>query len=217
MGPLMPYQKRMLAASLMLMAAGSLVYWDADITAAQKTATLPQVLDDVPGWRRVHTDPLTDAIVEDLRLDDYVNSHYSDGRQTVALYVGYYLSSQKVGAAHSPLVCFPGQGWTLSDFQKKTVAVNSDEIDLMRLRVSASGKNQLLLYWFQAYDRTTSDTFLQKLYTLLAKITHRRQDNAFVRVTVPIEADRVDEAYAAGLSFIQAFFPQLLNHVREDA
>jgi EpsI family protein len=217
MGPLMPYQKRMLTATLMLMAASSLVYWEADIRAARKTATLPQVLENVPGWRRVHTEPLNDAVVAELRLDDYVNSRYSDGRHTVALYVGYYLSSQKVGAAHSPLVCFPGQGWSLSDFQKQTVAVNAAEIDLMRIRASAPGTNQLLLYWFQAYDRTTSDTFLQKLYTLLARVRHRRQDNAFVRVTVPIEADRVDEAYAAGICFIRAFFPPLLNHVREDA
>ena len=213
----MPYQKRMLIATLLLAAASSLAYWDADIKAAQKSSSLSQVLENIPGWRRVDTDLLKEAIVKDLQLDDYVNSHYSDGRDIVSLYVGYYLSSKKVGAAHSPLVCFPGQGWTLSDFETRKLTVNSDEIDLMKMRATAPGRNELLLYWFQAYDRTTGDTFLQKLYALLAKIRHRRQDNAFVRVTVPIAADRADEAYAAGVRFIEAFFPRLLNHVREDA
>jgi hypothetical protein len=46
-------------------------------------------------------------------------------------------------------------------------------------------------------------------------IAHRREDNAFVRVTVPMEKRSAEEAYAVGLSFIKAFYPQFLAHVQE--
>ena len=68
--------------------------------------------------------PLGPKIVKALELDDYANQSYSDGKDTISLYIGYYFTAKKVGAAHDPLVCFPGQGWVVSDTQKDKIVLN---------------------------------------------------------------------------------------------
>jgi EpsI family protein len=192
------------------------VYWQPESKAAKKQLTLSETLMKIKSWHSEGMVELDRGIVESLELDDYVNHNFSNGSKTVSLYIGYYLTSKKVGAAHSPLVCFPGQGWHLSDSENKTLKVGEEKINLAKMIGSIGTRKELLIYWFQAYDRTSPGTFLQKLYTLWSKFHNGRTDNAFVRITVPIQGKSIDEAYATGLKFIQAFYPQFIGYVKEN-
>jgi EpsI family protein len=196
---------------------GALVYWGGESFATRKAARLDEALAEVSGWQSAGPAPLDSKIVAALELDDYYNRQLTNGKDRVSLYIGYYLSSKKVGAAHSPLVCFPGQGWLLQDFVTRSETIDGKEINLMHIVASTSQQKELLIFWFQAFDRTSPSEFIQKLYTLWSKFTNRREDNAFVRVTVPMEKRSAEEAYAVGLSFIKAFYPHFLEHVRESA
>ena len=214
MGPISRFKIILLSGCFL--AAGLLAGWSGESLAARKSATLDQALADVGGWKGAGAVPLDDRIFSALDIDDYFNQHLTNGNDSVTLYIGYYLSSKKVGAAHSPLVCFPGQGWLLEDFVRKTETVGGQTVNLMRLVASTPQHKELLIFWFQAFDRTSPSEFTQKLNTLWSKFVHRREDNAFVRVTVPLEKRTADEAYEIGLSFIQAFYPKFLAHVREN-
>ena len=46
-----------------------------------------------------------------LQLDDYVFANYKGHGNKINLYIGYYYSADKAYRAHSPLVCYPAQGW----------------------------------------------------------------------------------------------------------
>jgi hypothetical protein len=81
---------------------------------------------------------------------------------------------------------------------------------------SIGPRKELLIYWFQAYDRTSPGTFRQKFNTLLSKFHKGREDNAFVRITVPMNEITVDEAYSTGKNFIEKFYPHFLKYVREN-
>lgn len=81
---------------------------------------------------------------------------------------------------------------------------------------SIGSRKELLIYLFQAYDRTSPGTFLQKLNTLWSKFRNGREDNAFVRITVPLNGMAVDEAYSTGKKFVENFYPQFLKYVREN-
>ena len=74
---------------------------------------------------------------------------------------------------------------------------------------------ELLLYWYQAFDKTSPGTLLQKTYVLLAKFLHHREDNAFVRVSVPMEGQSIEEAFDIGAEFIEAFYPLFLKYVKD--
>lgn len=208
-------KRRILVVVVCLLTAGALGSWRPQIVPAKKGTPLAQTLGNIDGWRDSGVLPLDPKILKELRLDDYANNYFSNGGDRVSLYIGYYLTSKEVGAAHSPLVCFPGQGWLLSDFEKRTVRVGENGVHLMAIKAATPQTKELLLYWFQAYERTSPSTFWQKLYVLLSKYAHKREDNAFVRVTVPMDKMSKNEAYEVGVRFIEAFYPVFLDYVRQ--
>ena len=209
-------RSRIIVVVICFIVAAIFVYWEPDVNIAKKERALAEALADIEGWKNSGLIQIDQRIVEELKLDGYVNNYFANSEGVVSLYIGYYLSSQKVSAAHSPLVCFPGQGWDLSDFEEKSVKVGDLTVNLMRIIAAAPERKELLIYWFQAYDKTSSGEFLQKINTLLAKFVDGREDNAFVRVTVPMKNMNVDQAYKIGVDFIKAFYPRFLEHVKND-
>jgi EpsI family protein len=169
----------------------------------------------IEGWHNKGLVELDRGIVESLELDDYVNNNLSNGRETISLYIGYYLTSTKVGAAHSPLICYPGQGWILSDSENKTLKIGEIKINHKKMITTIGARKELLIYWFQAYDRTSSGSFLQKLNTLWSKFKNGREDNAFVRITVPMSGKTAEQAYSIGKDFIEIFYPLFLEYIQK--
>jgi len=191
-----------------------LVYWQPDSKEAKKRFTLAQTFANIKGWQNNGLVLLDRRILKTLELDDYVNHNFSNDGDNVYLYIGYYLTSKKVGAVHSPLVCFPGQGWVLSESENKTLKIDEEKINLTKIIASIGSRKELLIYWFQAYDRTSPGTFLQKLNILFSKFRNKRVDNAFVRITVPIQNGSIEEAYNSGVKFIEDFYPVFLDYVK---
>jgi EpsI family protein len=208
--------KRWLILSVALLLTCAVIYWSSESTAAQKAQPLRQALGAIDGWRAGKPLDLGDEVVEALMLDDHLYRNYHKGGQVVSLYIGYYLTTQKVGAAHSPLVCFPGQGWMLSNAQSMTVATSSGDIQLEKMIAAKGGHRELLLYWFQSYDRSSSGTLRQKVNNFLSRFQNNREDNAFVRITVPLSDMSETDALEAGIDFIKAFYPAFLAYVKSD-
>jgi len=194
--------------------AGSVVYSRTEQPPIVKTVQLHEVLSDIKGWNKSPPVPLDTEIAAALQVDDYININYFRGDETISLYVGYYYSTGKIGASHSPLVCFPGQGWLLSDREDKTIHVESDTINLEKMVASRGDRQELLIYWFQAYDRTSPGTFMQKVNNFLIKLKGDMDHNAFVRVTVPIKNNDFDKAYQTGVDYINAFYPPFLKFIK---
>lgn len=191
----------------------SLIYGDKGSENARKPVPLTHALANLPGWTTAGNLPLDAKIVDSLELDDYFYQNFTNGKESVSLYIGYYFSSKKVGAAHSPLVCFPGQGWLLQGGRQRAINVGGEKINLMSVEASTPNRKELLIFWFQAFDDTSSSEFFQKLYTLKSKILNGREDNAFVRITVPMDKISPDAAYAIGVGFIQTFYPSFLKQI----
>ena len=70
----------------------------------EKTATEPlrQVSSKIEGWRLSSSFPMDARIVEELKLDDYLFQSFARNKELVTLYIGYYRTAKKVGAAHDP-------------------------------------------------------------------------------------------------------------------
>jgi EpsI family protein len=193
-----------------------LIYRQTEPVVVVKPLTLSQAFANIDGW---HNDGLFDLetrIIESLDIDDYINTRFSKDDVTVSLYIGYYLTLKKVGASHSPLVCYPGQGWYLSDGEKESLIIGEEKINLVRMIASIGSRKELLVYWFQAYDKNSTGTFLQKLNTLWSKFQNGREDNAFVRITIPISDSNADVAYKEVKEFIKLFYPRFLKYVKEN-
>ena len=106
---------------------GAFTYLRPVASIQNRKAALAQTLSHIGNWQTVSVSPLDSIIAEELKLDDYVFQNYAQGDEKIDLYVGYYYHSVKVGAAHDPLVCFPGQGWQVSDFHKSSLNVAGND------------------------------------------------------------------------------------------
>ena len=194
-----------------------LIYRAPTSKAVKKELPLAQALSNINGWTLRGNSPLNPRIVKSLELDDYVNHTYSNGNSTISLYIGYYLTTTKVGAAHSPLVCFPGQGWVLSNEEERTVDVEKRRIHVTSMVINRGDTSELVIYWFQAGSKTSPGTFLQKLYGLQNKLLEGREDNAFVRISVPLNNTSEKEALALITDFMGAFYPVFLEYIKHDS
>jgi EpsI family protein len=181
-----------------------------------KRASLSQAVSALKGWKLEEIMKLDPNIIDSLELDDFLNQNYTNGNSTVSLYLGYYMTSKKVGAAHSPLVCFPGQGWLVSDKTEASMQIGDQTIHYSSIVVSKGQIKSLVVYWFQAGDKTSSGTFFQKVNLLLAKFYHSREDNAFVRVSISMNGRSKQESFQEIKHFIRAFYPKLLEYLWHD-
>jgi hypothetical protein len=78
----------------------------------EKKIKLTEALAHIDGYKVVNSSNLEENIYQFLDLDDYLFRTYEKDGVKITLYIGFYYTVDKVSAAHSPLVCFPGQGWT---------------------------------------------------------------------------------------------------------
>jgi EpsI family protein len=183
-----------------------------------KPFPLPKILNNVNGWKVAGQFPMEEKIVRALELDDYVFAGFANGQDRVGLYIGYYLTTKKVGAAHDPLVCFPGQGWVLSDKSTGKLSVGPEGKDVVSYSsmVANKGKDrELLVYWFQSYDETSGGTFSQKLRSLAVKFRGGGEDNAFVRVSTELGEQSQEQAREIIFRFVRDFYPVFLTYIRQ--
>jgi EpsI family protein len=209
-------QKRIIILIVCLLATAALVWSQSASKAHHKNATLNDVLNRVGGWNSGAPVDIDPEIVKVLNLDDYLNRYYFKEKEAVSLYIGYYLTKSKIGAAHDPMVCFPGQGFVLSGISKGTynLPTSGKTIAYATMTAEKNQKKDLIIYWFQSFDQTNTDTFRQKIDLFLQQVKHRREDNAFVRITVSLENRSQQEGLKLGFDFIDAFYPRFLEYVR---
>lgn len=180
---------------------------------------LTHALSKIEGWTCIGSTPLRNKVVNALKLDDYANMSFSDGRHIVGLYVGFYFTDKKIGAAHDPTVCYPGQGWLLSDMKKAKLNLRglSTPINYSSMIGRLGPEKDLIFYWFQSFDKTSSDTFFQKIEALWGRVKGQPEDNAFVRLTISLSEDSLLGSRRALDDFISHFYPVFLRYMKHSS
>jgi len=148
-----------------------------------------------------------------LGLEDYILSDYSEpGGAAVNFYVAYYASQRKGSSPHSPMVCIPGGGWQITDFQRVSYTSEALKLSLPlnRVIIEQDSKKHLVYYWFVQRGRNVANEYWSKWYLFADAITKNRTDGALVRLVTPIyrgePENRADERLQA---FLQELAPRL--------
>ena len=181
-----------------------------------RTKDIRQSLANIPEWKQEAFQALDKEIVDSLKLDDYLNADYVRGTSRVSLYIGYYFTGTKVGAAHDPMVCFPGQGWHISGIEKGSMYIDETNVRISYSSMVATRdkRRELIIYWFQAGEVACPDTLKQKLYTFMNKISNKPEENAFVRITMDISAISRQEGEKIIKEFVKDFYPVFLRYIQ---
>lgn len=177
---------------------------------------LRQVFSRIGGWGVVANFPMDAQIVEALKLDDHLFQSYAREKKRVNLYIGYYRTAKKVGAAHDPLVCFQGQGWQIGnrDTGEYVITQSPDlRISYSSMIAKRQDDRELIVYWFQANGKANANTLSQKISMLLDKLSGTGEDNAFVRISAPIGGEPPEAVRKKLFDFIEDFYPEFYKYV----
>lgn len=215
MGNKNKYNKKLIVIILLFSISSglTLIKRDADFKVIKKQS-LKETFTSIDGYlikRHLEVEP---EIYNFLKLDDYMYTVYEKDEINFTLYIGYYFTAEKVSSAHSPLVCFPAQGWILGNLRSHSVSVDNNKVNYAEMEAALGNTNKvLILYWFQTYKQTTTHTLYEKIYALFNRLFQNEGQNAFVRITIPLNSISREDALKAGVEFIRSFYPKFIRYI----
>lgn len=173
----------------------------------------PNRLADWEGERQ-YLEPGIEAV---LAADDYLLMKYvsRDQKQPVDFFIAYYDKLTEGGGIHSPEVCLPAGGWEISEIQKLTISVSTEEkgdiaLPVNRAIIQKGLHRQLAYYWFDMRGRKLNGDYESKAYTIYDSIAYGRADGALVRVITPIAPNESEESAEKRLSaFLENAIPNM--------
>jgi exosortase D (VPLPA-CTERM-specific) len=179
-GYLMPLYASLLLTCLLVL-TGSLISNRSEIIPERsRFVAFPATIGE---WRG-RSSQLEASTENSLALDDYILSDYSkpDGK-VVNLYVAYYASQRTGESPHSPLVCIPATGWSITRLEQLDTDTSHP---LNRAIIERNGTKQLVYYWYEERGRSIANEYWSKWYLLSDAITKNRSDGALVRLITAI-------------------------------
>ena len=135
---------------------------------------------------------------------------------SVTLYVGGYLNMDKSDLAHSPLVCYTGQGWTYHDNGTYSVTLGEPQkaIDVSSIVIQKGNQRELVWYWFQSDNYSSASLFHMRMKLFLEKLTGRDTRNVFARISVPIDSDGFKLSDEILHRFVKQIYPELNEYFK---
>jgi len=179
-----PFFVSMALVSVSLVAVNMLDQREEVIPERKAFVTFPLLIEDWQGKQ----ERLLPNISDKLAVTDYVLNDYSNGASApVNFYVAYYESQRKGISPHSPRVCIPGGGWSISDIERFKIDQESgDAIPVNRAIIQNGKYKQLVYYWFKQRGRDIASEYWMKWYLLTDSLSRQRTDGSMVRLTTPI-------------------------------
>jgi len=207
--------RKLLILVCVLLSACILVYTQRRIPQVVVDTSLKQFFSQIEGFETPIIIDMSSDAVNMLNLDDYFFADYKGPFGNANLYIGYYYSANKAYAAHSPLVCYPSQGWKIDSKPKKgTLQVGSQTIEFEEITTSLDGTKELVLYWYQAGLFTNTQIYKNKIDMGYNKLMNNSEQHGFVRVAIPITAD-YEGAHQVATNFIEAFYPHFVRYISQ--
>ncbi len=162
-------------------------------------------------WRLEADSPIPGDMLAALKADRVVNQVYRDRSGIQAgLFVAWF-QSQRGGERqpHSPKVCLPGSGWTLTDFSDTALATRAGPITASRVVAATPWSRTVFLYWYQTPRRVVSGEWAAKFWLVADALRDRRTDAALVRIDVNAAALGDARASEAAARFAREVYPWL--------
>lgn len=163
-------------------------------------------------------DSLEKIYLDQLKLDDYLMSNYTNDKgDLVNFYVAYYESQRKGASVHSPRSCIPGGGWKIAKHQTRELVLNDgSNLPVNRLLIQKGSNKQLVYYWFDQRGRSLTNEYAVKWYLFWDALTRNRTDGSLVRAIVSIKpGEDVEVGDETLLNFVNLVNKDLSRYIPE--
>lgn len=156
-----------------------------------------------------------EAILDKLKVSEYLSREYVKPPHRVGFYVGYYTAQREGAQIHSPKHCLPGGGWrSVSEKTFSEVLPGYGPINYAESVYQKGDEKQVFVYWYQMKDATVTGDYGLKLRMILNSLLYRRNDGAFIRLSAPVRGS-VEETAASLKLFMTEVLPPLREHLPE--
>lgn len=183
-------------------------------TPIRKMRPLSDYLKHINGYETLNQIKMTEDNLNMLDLDDYIFINFKRNGVNVNLYIGYYYTSNKAYAAHSPLVCYPSQGWKV---ERKPITAMLDlgdyRINYEEIVTSFGQAKELVLYWYQAGLHTNTIVYRNKISMGYNKFTKNDEQHGFVRISIPFTGASYADVKKTAIDFMKAFYPRFIEFI----
>ena len=177
---------------------------------------LKQHFQSINNYKTIRHIELEDNALKMLKLDDYIYADYEGPNGKINLYIGYYYTANKAYASHSPLICYPSQGW---EIKKKptthTLKVGPYTIHYEEIITSLGEETELVIYWYQSHLLTNTQIYQNKIDMGYNKVLNNGEQHAFVRISVPLASTSSKNVEQVATAFINAFYPQFVDFINK--
>lgn len=176
---------------------------------------LKQYFQTIDNYKILRHIELADNHLTMLKLDDYLYTDYEGPNGKVNLYIGYYYTANKAYASHSPMICYPSQGWEIDrQPSKHTLNVGPHSIHYEEIVTSLSEETELVIYWYQSHLMTNTQIYQNKIDMGYNKFIHNSEQHAFIRVSVTLTNASHKDTEQIATDFIKTFYPQFVNFIK---
>ncbi len=205
---------KLLILIVIFLGTTALVYGMKQPGANKGKIALNEQLINIPGYSIIRKIALNKDALQMLKLDDYLFADYQGPDGKVNLYIGYYYTAAKAYASHSPLICYPSQGWKIdSGPSAGTLNIPPTTIHYEEITTSQGDKKELVLFWYQSRLQTATQIYKNKINMGYNKLVHNDQQHGFVRVAVPFADSTYTKAKNMATTFIRAFYPKFTKYI----
>jgi len=150
---------------------------------------------EVGGLQLVRKSTLSEPVLAAINPEAYVMAQYGPTSRAWT-YVAFYSGYGATGA-HDPSVCYPSQGWVISELSNHRVELAPGEILNAKLfRANQGPQVELVLYWFQPSRRWPATEPAEWIWRVFDAVTGAKQ-YAFVRLSIPLSDTSSDHEQRA--------------------
>jgi len=165
----------------------------------------------LPGWTLMPDEfsptvinPQQEAMIQQIYDETVVRSYRDDASGAVVmLALAYGRDQSHKNQVHKPEVCYPAQGFTLSDVQKVDLPLLGRTVPSTRLTARLESRTEFVQYWMLQGDRVIRGALQQNLFRTVRALQGVRTDGLLFRTSV-IGSDAA-AAYAVQESFVEKF------------
>jgi len=140
-------------------------------------------------WQVTSSHESSQAVVEMLGVDDYIEYNYSAPRlPSVNFYAAFYESVGTGGGYHSPKNCMPGGGWGIDSVQTVEIVPQGARppVTITKMIIRNRNEYQVVMYWYQNRGRIIASEYWEKIYQVVDAVVMGRRDGTFVRLLAPV-------------------------------
>lgn len=175
--------------------------------------------DNVAGW--IGSNEQYDArVLGNLGADQIVYKKFCKDADypCITLFIAYYKTLDKADLSHSPVVCFTGQGWKITEKKNITFSVKDNggkDLTVNKLSLQQNDIKLMVFYWYQSANEIFVNKGIQKLNLLWQSLKGKSQGNAFVRITIPVQQGMTEQETTDYIEqFMNDIYPELVKLIK---